>query len=432
MDILSIIEHKRDNKALSQNEIEYFINEYTIKHTITDYQAAALLMAIYLNGLNDKETYYLTNAMINSGTTMDLSSVKGIKVDKHSTGGVGDKVSLILSPLCVALGIKVAKISGRGLGHTGGTLDKLDSINVNTNITKAKAINLLKSNGMFIMSQTEDICTADKYLYALRNSTATVSCLPLIAASVLCKKLALKTDVVYIDLKVGSGAFCKNIAEARKLAKIMMSLFKQFKRKGVIHITNMTQPLGTCIGNAIEVKAAMDFLDGKSENNKIKELIYDFMVDICLSTKICKTKTQAIAKIDEAIQSKKALEIFKSWCVSQGSNMKLLDSNFFKPKYKLDVKSTKSGYIKYISTKEVGMVSFFLGAGRLRKEDPIDYQAGILLHKTINDKVKKGDVLATLYSSKPIKKSLVQRFLDNIAYSNNKHLEQKEIIEVIQ
>lgn len=432
MDILSIIEHKRDKKILSQDEIEYFINEYTINHTITDYQAAALLMAIYLNGLNDKETYYLTNAMINSGTTMNLSNVKGIKIDKHSTGGVGDKVSLILTPICVALGIKVAKISGSGLGHTGGTLDKLESINVHTNISKDKALELLKKQGMFIMSQTEDICIADKYLYALRNSTATVSCLPLIAASVLCKKLVLKTDVVFIDLKVGSGAFCKTINEAKKLAKIMKNLFKQFKRKGVIHITNMTQPLGTCIGNAIEAKAAIDFLDGKFENQAIKNLIYQFAIDICLSTKIVKNKQEAIKKIDKVINDKIALNIFKSWAVSQGSNMKLLNSNFFHPKYRLNIKSLKKGYIKYISTKEIGMISFFLGAGRLKKEDSIDYQAGIKLNKTINDYVKKGDILATLYSSKPIDKSLVKRFNDNVVFSNNKHHQLKEIIGVIK
>ena len=260
MNIIDLINKKSDGKELSEQEINFFVNEYTKKNpTITDYQAASFLMAVKFKGMTIKETYYLTKATINSGDVFDLSSVSGIKIDKHSTGGVGDKVSLILGPMCVALGLKVAKLSSIGLGHTGGTLDKLASIGVNTVMSNHQALINLKKVGMFIMAQTPSICPADKVLCSIRNATGTVQALPLICASVLSKKIALKTDYIFIDLKYGSGAFMDNAKKAIEFGKMMMQVLKMFKRKGLIHITCMKQPLGRSIGNTIEVRSAINF-----------------------------------------------------------------------------------------------------------------------------------------------------------------------------
>ena len=312
MNIIDVITKKAEGQELSEKEIFYFVNEYTKSNpSITDYQAASLLMAIKLKGMTIKETYYLTKAIIETGETFDLSSVKGIKIDKHSTGGVGDKVSLILAPICVALGLKVAKLSSIGLGHTGGTIDKLASIGVNTVMTNKQALKNLDEVGMFIMAQTPSICPADKVLCSIRNATATVEALPLICASVLSKKIALKTDYIFIDLKYGSGAFMRDAKHALECGKLMMQVLKMFKRKGLIHITCMEQPLGRYIGNTIEVKFAMDFLKGKSSNPFVKELIYEFVIDILLSTKKAKTRAEANKKIDEVIHNGKAFECFK-------------------------------------------------------------------------------------------------------------------------
>ncbi|MDR3257630.1 MAG: thymidine phosphorylase [Mycoplasmataceae bacterium] len=428
MDILTIIEKKRSKQILSKEEINFFINAYTKLHTIKDYQAAALLMAINLNGLNDQEIYYLTDAMLHSGNVVDLSSVKGIKIDKHSTGGVGDKVSLILAPICVALGLKVAKLSGKGLGHTGGTIDKLESINVNCNISKQKYLSLLKTVGMFIASQTEDLVPADKFLYALRNSTGTVQSIPLIASSIASKKLALKTDYIFLDVKVGDGGFNRTIEDATKLSNELLKIFKAYKRKCLIHITNMTQPLGRAIGNALEIKSSIEFLKGNPECNEVKILIYDFLIDILITTKKVNNRNKAKILIDEVISNGAALKIFYKWVCAQGANEKLITSGeYFHPKYHYEIKASKSGFVNYKSTKSVGLSSFFLGAGRLRKEDPLDYQAGIYLNKIRNEPVHKGDVVATLYSSKPIKKEAITHFVNNLEI-NQKPLKISPVI----
>ncbi|ASJ89430.1 MAG: thymidine phosphorylase [Candidatus Malacoplasma girerdii] len=432
MDILEILQKKRLKQKLSQKEIEYFINEYTHGKEITDYQASALLMAICINGMDDDEAYYLTKAMLESGKTIDFPNISGIKIDKHSTGGVGDKVSLILSPICVALGIKVAKMSGPGLGFTGGTTDKLASIGVNTALQGNEYLKILKENGMFIMRQTADLVPADKLLYDLRSATNTFQSLALVAASVCSKKLALNTDCIFIDLKMGSGAVCETLDMATKLAQLMCKIFKRFNRKASILITNMDQPLGCAVGNAIEVKAAMDFLNNKPENKIIRDFIYDLVIDVLLLTKKAKNKAEATKQIDQVIANKTALEIFKKWVIAQGAKSKVVNGNFFLPKYKLSVLSNQSGYIKYKSCKEVGEVAFNLGAGRLHKEDSIDYQAGIWLNKTMNDFVKEKEVIATLYSSKPISKENVKKFLDNVSYSKKPFPKTKMIIKVVQ
>lgn len=432
MTIIDIIEKKKQKQVLTEKEINFFINGYTKSQSIKDYHAAALLMAILLNGFNDLETYYFTKAILNSGKIIDFKQIPGIKIDKHSTGGVGDKVSLILAPICVALGLKVCKASGSGLGHTGGTLDKLMSIRVKTNLSKKQYFHLLKKDGMFIISQTPEICPADKPIYMLRNATATIDTLPLIAASVVAKKLAFKSDYVFIDIKVGSGAFCTTIAKAKELARIMMFLFKKFKHRAVIHLTDMSQPLGTNVGNAIEVVGAIDYLKGHPENSAIKDLIDGFIVDILLTTKKAKTPKQAQEMIDEVIQSGKAYQVFKKWAIDQGSSENILKNKIFRPAYTADIKASKSGYIKYISTKEIGTISLLLGAGRLTKDAWVDLQAGIKLHATYNNLVKKNQIVASLYSSKPIDSELIKQFHSNIAYSNKPYPAIKQIIEVIK
>jgi pyrimidine-nucleoside phosphorylase len=310
MTILDIIEKKKNKQTLTEEEIIFFINGYTKTKEITDYQASAFLMAMFINGFNSKETYFLTKAMLHSGIVVDLSNIKGTKIDKHSTGGVGDKVSLILAPICAALGIKVPKMSGKGLGHTGGTIDKLESIGVKCELDKKEYLTLLKQNGLFIVSQTDDIVPADKLIYKLRNATATVDCVPLMASSIVSKKLALKTDYVFLDVKVGDGGFNKTLDDAIKLSKVMLNIFKQFKRKAIIHITDMSQPLGRAIGNAIEVKESIDFLNGKFNSLDLKTLIFDFVVDILLETKKAKSKQEAINLITQIIESKKAIKCF--------------------------------------------------------------------------------------------------------------------------
>jgi pyrimidine-nucleoside phosphorylase len=310
MDILSIIEKKRKKQNLSKEEINFFIDQLVNKKNIKDYQAAALLMAINLNGMNDEETIYLTDAMFHSGSMINLDKMPGIKIDKHSTGGVGDKVSLILSPICVALGLKVAKLSGKGLGHTGGTIDKLESIGVDCNLTEKQYLHLLKDVGMFIMAQTIDITPADRIIYNLRNATSTVQSIPLIASSIACKKLAIKSDYIFLDVKVGDGGFSQTINDAIKLSKALLKIFKAYKRKVVVHITNMTQPLGRTIGNAIEIKSTIDFLQGHPESKEVKTLIYDFVSDILITTKKAKNKNIAINLIDEVINNGQALKVF--------------------------------------------------------------------------------------------------------------------------
>ncbi|MDE7434082.1 MAG: thymidine phosphorylase [Mycoplasmoidaceae bacterium] len=309
MNILEIIEAKRTNHELTVDQINYAIDAY-VKNKIPDYQFSALNMAMNINGLSLEETFNFTKAFLESGNTIDLSDVEGIKIDKHSTGGVGDKVSVIICPILAACGLKIAKMSGKGLGHTGGTIDKLNSIGVNCDLSVSQCKKILQSKGVFIASQTSDIVPADKKVYALRNSTSTVDSIPLIAVSIASKKLAMKTDYVFIDVKIGDGGFCENIQKATKLSKLILYLLKRFGRKCIVHITNMDQPLGRAIGNAIEMKSTIDFLEGNFESEDIRELIYEFSSDILVSTKIAKNKKEAINKIDEVIKSKKALNAF--------------------------------------------------------------------------------------------------------------------------
>ena len=432
MNIISIIETKKNKKPLSEEEIKFFIDGLVNKKNITDYQATALLMAIYLNGLNSDETYYLTKWMLNSGNRLSFNNINGFIIDKHSTGGVGDKVSLIIAPLCAALGINVAKLSGRGLSYTGGTIDKMESIGIDCSFNN-KSIPLFKKTKILISSQTDDIVPADKIIYALRNDTSTVNSEPLIAASIASKKLALKTNHIFIDLKVGDGSFCKTINQAISLANTLKRIFNRFKRRFTIHITSMVQPLGRAIGNAIEVKEAINFLKGKFETSKLKDLIYDFLIDILMTSKIAINKKNAIELIDSVIKNKKAYNCFIDWAVTNGSDKNKLKSfTYFKPRYSLKIISPSSGYISYTSTKKMGMLSNDLGAGRLKKNSKIDWQAGIYLNKIYNETVKKGEVIATLYSSKPISSIIKTQFIKNVKIKNTKFNDYKQILKVVK
>ncbi len=432
MNIISIIETKKNKKPLSEEEIKFFIDGLVNKKNIADYQATALLMAIYLNGLNSDETYYLTKWMLNSGNRLSFNNINGFIIDKHSTGGVGDKVSLIIAPLCAALGINVAKLSGRGLSYTGGTIDKMESIGIDCSFNN-KSIPLFKKTKILISSQTDDIVPADKIIYALRNDTSTVNSEPLIAASIASKKLALKTNHIFIDLKVGDGSFCKTINQAISLANTLKKIFNRFKRRFTIHITSMIQPLGRAIGNAIEVKEAINFLKGKFATSKLKDLIYDFLIDILMTSKIATNRKIAIELIDSVIKNKKAYNCFIDWAVANGSDKNKLKSfTYFKPRYSLKIISPSSGYISYTSTKKMGMLSNDLGAGRLKKNSKIDWQAGIYLNKIYNEKVKKGEVIATLYSSKPISSIIKTQFIKNVKIKNTRFNDYKQILKVVK
>lgn len=432
MNFLDLIELKRTKQELNKEQIQYFVDA-VVNNKIPDYQFSAMLMAINVNGLTLQETYYLTNSMLHSGNIISLSKIKGIKIDKHSTGGVGDKVSIILGPICAALGLKVAKMSGKGLGHTGGTIDKLNSIGVNTDLSMEQCKKLLAKDGLFITSQTHDIVPADKIIYDMRNATSTVDSIPLIASSIASKKAAMGTDYIFIDVKVGDGGFCKTIEKATSLAKTIVYLLKKFNKKSIVHITNMNQPLGRSIGNALEIRSSINFLKGKYESIQEKELIFEFISDILVFTKLAKNKKEALAKIEHSIASHEAIDKFYEWISSQHANADLIKKDkFFNPKYHYEIKATKSGFIKYKSTKEVGMVSFLLGAGRVTKQAPIDYQAGIYLNKVMNENVKKNETIATLYSSKKIDKSLIKRFMDNVLFSSKKFEQYPNIVKIIK
>ena len=413
MTILDIIEKKKNNETLSQKEIEYFVNGYT-NNKIPDYQMSSLLMAIVINGMNLEETTNLTKAMINSGKTIDLSSVKGIKVDKHSTGGVGDKVSLVLGPIVASCGVIFAKMSGRGLGHTGGTIDKLESIpGFNCFYNEKDFKNLIKKSNMAIIGQTDDIVPADKKIYLLRDVSGTVNSMPLISSSIMSKKLATGADAILLDVKCGSGAFMKNEKDAEELAKWMISIGKKMKKDIRVEITNMEQPLGKMIGNKNEVIEAIESLKGNWDNN-FKKLIYSSGSTLLNQAKIANNEKDAYKMIDNSIKSGKALNKFFEFVKNQGGDVKAIQkTNWWKPKYKLDIKANKDGYLYLKNSVILGLTAVKLGAGRQTKEDIIDNEAGIELKKVTNDEVKKNEVIMTLYSSKKIDSSISKYVKDS-------------------
>lgn len=403
MRVYDIIYKKRNSLELTSDEIKFIISSYT-KGEIPDYQMAAFLMAVFIRGLSEKELAVLTTSMTESGEVMDLSEITAPKIDKHSTGGVGDGISLALAPLVASSGIVVPMMSGRGLGHTGGTLDKLESIpGFKVDLSADEFKKQLKEIGVAIIGQTEKVAPADKKIYALRDVTATVDSIPLIAASIMSKKLAEGCDGLVLDVKTGSGAFMKTFAQARELASVMVSIGKNSGKKMWAIISDMNQPLGNAIGNSLEIEQTIEVLKGKGPSdfkNLLIEIAARMLILGGIENNLEKAKSLAIKNINSGA----ALEKFSQMVTAQGGKAILAE----KPKQTLpqskfaeDIKSSDSGYITAIQTDAVGMCSLELGAGRFKKEDTIDYSAGIVLHKKIGDKTSKNEVLATFYYNKP-------------------------------
>ena len=398
MQMYELIGKKRDGKKLSKEEIGYFVSGYT-KGTIPDYQASALLMAIFLNGMDDEETVNLTCSMMRSGKVVDLSSVPGVKVDKHSTGGVGDKVSLILAPLVAACGVTVPMISGRGLGHTGGTLDKLESIpGFETNLSLKSFVKNLSDVGLCMIGQTKEIAPADRKLYALRDVTGTVNSIPLITASILSKKLAEGADALVFDVKVGNGAFMQEEEKAILLAKKLIQIARRFKKKAVALTTDMNQPLGEAVGNSIEVIEAIQALKGKWPEG-LREITFALGTHMLVLGRKAKNLKQAEKNLEEALKSGKALDKFKQMVKKQRGNAEVVDDYRLLPwaKRKITVESDQAGYVKSIDTLRIGLSAQKLGAGRERLESIIDPGVGFLVKKKVGDRVKRGESLAIVF-----------------------------------
>ncbi len=414
MRMFDIIRKKRDGEELSTEEIRFFVENY-VSGAIPDYQASALLMAIYFNGMSDRETADLTFAVRDSGTRLDFSSIKGVRVDKHSTGGVGDKTSLVVAPLVATLGAKVAKMSGRGLGHTGGTIDKLESIpHFNTSLETDEFIKCVNEVGVAIVGQSHDLAPADKKLYALRDVTATIDSLPLVVSSIMGKKLAADDDCIVLDVKTGSGAFTKTLDDSRKLARTMVDIGKRAGKKMLALITDMDRPLGNAIGNSLEVIEAVNTLNGKGPE--------DFQ-EICLILASNMLFLAGKGSLDQcrdmcekALINGSALETFAKMVRAQGGDDSVIyDTNKFeKAKYSHVVRSKESGFIYHVDTEGYGIASLLLGAGRNTKEESIDFSAGIILAKKTGDKVNAGDVIATLYTSDEARFDVAERkFLES-------------------
>lgn len=434
MDILDIIAKKRDKKELSKEEINFFVKEYTCGN-ITDYQASALIMAIYINGMNDEETTNLTLAMANSGEILDLSIFGSNVVDKHSTGGVGDKISLILLPIIAALDIPVAKMSGRGLGFTGGTIDKLESIpGYNTSIDIDEFIENVRRIGISLIGQTMNLAPADKKMYALRDTISCTSSIPLIASSIMSKKIAAGANKIVLDVTCGSGAFMKNKEEAIKLSNKMINIGKLANRETVCIITNMDEPLGYAVGNNLEVIEAIKSLKGDMPED-VKEVVLQ------LGAHMMKLvgKGEDIAKnkkiIMDTINSLKALNKFRELVENQGGDISYIDNidKFEKAKYILPVLSKKSGYINSINAQTVGKISRDLGAGRIKKEDKIDNSVGIVLAKKVSEYVKENDVLAYIHANnEQLVINAVKDLLNNYEITENIVNKIETIIDVIK
>lgn len=401
MRMYDIIKNKRDGGKLSKEEIDFFVKGYTAGE-IPDYQASALCMAIYFRGMDDEETTNLTLAIAASGDKVDLSGINGVKVDKHSTGGVGDKTSLIIAPIVASYGVKVAKMSGRGLGHTGGTIDKLEAIDdYQTSIDKKEFFRIVNEVGVSIIGQSGNLAPADKKLYALRDVTATVDSLPLIVSSIMGKKLAAGADCILLDVKTGSGGFMKTLEDSTKLAKSMVEIGHLAGKKVIALITDMDVPLGKAIGNSLEVIEAVETLKGEGPED-LTEICIDIAANMLyMAGKGTVKECEALAK--KAIADGSALQTLVKMVHAQGGNEKLLlDTSLFKKAaYDYEVKAPKTGYIEHVDTESYGMASLALGAGRAKKEDPIDYSAGITLEKKTGDFVKEGDVIAVLHTNKP-------------------------------
>lgn len=421
MRMYDIIAKKRDGEELSEEEISYLINGF-VSGEMPDYQMSSFLMAVYFKGMTQKETLYMTNAVAKSGDMVDLSPIKGIKVDKHSTGGVGDKTTLIVAPIVAACGVKVAKMSGRGLGHTGGTVDKLESIpGYRTNLSRDEFFRVVNETGLSVIGQSGNMTPADKKMYALRDVTATVESIPLIAVSIMSKKLAAGSDCILLDVKTGSGAFMKTIEDSVALAKEMVKIGENAGRKTIALITDMDTPLGNYIGNSLEVIEAVNTLNGHGPED-LEAVCLQLAANMMVLAGIGSLE-ECLKKARKAIEDKSALGRLIAMVEAQGGDSKVIKNiyEFEKAPYSYQVTAPKAGYISAMNTEKCGIASVLLGAGREKKDSPIDYSAGIIIHKKTGDQVQKGETIATLFASKEnLFHAANEEYLDAITIENTK------------
>ena len=429
MRMVDLIEKKRNGEVLTNEEISFFINGYTNKE-IPDYQVSAMLMAIYFQGMTNKEATALTMAMLNSGDKIDLSGIDGIKVDKHSTGGVGDKTTIVLGPLVASAGVKVAKLSGRGLGHTGGTLDKLESIpGMSIDIEIDEFMKQVNEIGIAVAGQTANLCPADKLLYALRDVTATVPSIPLIASSIMSKKLASGSDVIVLDVKIGDGAFMKTLEEARKLSRVMVDIGTSVGKKVVAFITDMGQPLGFAVGNKLEVVEAVNTLNGDGPED-LTELCIEIGAYMVHLAEVTDTLEEAKALIKEQIDSKKALAKQQLLFEKQGGKLPDLD-NYVSVEEVIEVVSNQEGYVLDMDALAIGVAAMKLGAGRATKEEDIDPDVGIIVNKKVGDFVKEGETLAFVYNNKPNIEEILNEIEGAFVLTEEKVEKKPIIFEII-
>ena len=415
MRMVDIIEKKRDGQTLTKEEIEFFIEGYT-NGDIPDYQVSSLAMAIFFQDMNEEERAALTMAMVNSGDVIDLSKINGIKVDKHSTGGVGDTTTLVLAPLVAAVGVPVAKMSGRGLGHTGGTIDKLESIDgFHVEISEADFIKLVNEDQVAVIGQTGNLTPADKKLYALRDVTGTVNSIPLIASSIMSKKIAAGADAIVLDVKTGNGAFMKTLEDAEALAHARVSIGNNVGRNTMAIISDMSQPLGRAIGNALELKEAIDTLNGQGPED-LTELVLTLGSQMVVLAERANTLEEARQLLNEAIENGSALDKFKTFLENQGGDASVVDSPELLPtaEYQIDYKAKSSGVVSELIANEIGVASMMLGAGRQTKEDDIDLSVGIVLNKKVGDNVNEGESLLTIHSNRENVDDVIKKLDESI------------------
>ncbi len=432
MNMYDLIMKKKKGCELTNEEIRYMIEGYT-KEDIPDYQMSAMMMAICFQGMTPEETKNLTIAMAESGDILDLSEIKGIKVDKHSTGGVGDKTSLVLGPVVAALGVSVAKMSGRGLGHTGGTIDKLESFTgFTTALSKDTFVKNVNEIGMAIAGQTADLAPADKKLYALRDVTGTVDQMSLIASSIMSKKLASGADAIVLDVKTGDGAFMKTLDDSVALAEAMVSIGKLAGKKMAAIISDMDQPLGNAVGNILEVKEAIDTLQGRGPKD-LEELVLTLGSYMVVAAEKAQSVEEARMMLEETLCNGTAFEVFKKFVVAQGGceDEVLHPEKLPVAQYIEDVVAESDGYVTKIQTEEIGRISLLLGGGRETKESEIDLTVGVVLNKKRGDKVQKGDVLATIHANDREKLEQAKRRLRNAYRMEQNHIIAEELIKTV-
>lgn len=430
MRMVDIIAKKRDGHALTKEEIEFVVNGYT-NDDIPDYQMSSLAMAIFFQDMTDEERAYLTMAMVESGDQIDLSNIEGIKVDKHSTGGVGDTTTLVLAPLVAALDVPVAKMSGRGLGHTGGTIDKLESVEgFHVEISEEAFVKLVNEDKVAVIGQTGNLTPADKKIYALRDVTATVNSIPLIASSIMSKKIAAGADAIVLDVKTGNGAFMKTVDDAEQLAHAMVKIGNQVGRQTMAIISDMSQPLGRAIGNALELQEAIDTLKGEGPED-LTELVLTLGSQMVVLAQKAKDLDEARGMLQEVIDNGKALEKFKTFLSNQGGDASVVDDPSKLPtaQYQFELQAKRSGVVSEMIANEIGIASMMLGAGRQTKEDVIDLAVGLVLNKKVGDRVEEGESLLTIYANSEDVEQVKQKFYDNITISD--HAEQPQLIHTI-